>query len=169
MLGRAVAPAALWAVLAVPSSAASAAERPNILWLVAEDLGPHLGSDGTREVTTPRLDRLAAEGTRYTRFFTTAPVCSASRSAFLTGMYQTTIGAHHHRSHRDDGYMLPPGVRVLTDWMRDAGYYTTNVVRIPEGAGLAGTGKIGTSPIEAGRSTRTGGRTSRPTSPSSPR
>ena len=42
--------------------------------------------------------------------FTTAPVCSASRSAFMTGMYQTTIGAHNHRSHRDDGYGLPEGV-----------------------------------------------------------
>lgn len=139
--GRAVAPAALCAVLAAPSPVASAAERPNVLWLVGEDLGPQLGSDGTREVTTPRLDRLAAEGARYTRFFTTAPVCSASRSAFMTGMYQTTIGAHHHRSHRDDGYTLPPGVRVLTDLMRDAGYYTANVVRFPEGVGLAGTGK----------------------------
>jgi arylsulfatase A-like enzyme len=141
ILGRAVASAALWAVLAAPPPVASAAERPNILWLVAEDLGPHLGSDGAREVKTPRLDRLAAEGARYTRFFTTAPVCSASRSAFMTGMYQTTIGAHNHRSHRDDGYTLPPGVRVLTDWMRDAGYFAANVVRFPEGVELAGTGK----------------------------
>jgi arylsulfatase A-like enzyme len=140
LLGRALLPVGLWAALAaVP--VAPAADRPNVLWLVAEDLGPHLGSDGTPEVATPRLDRLASEGARYTRFFTTAPVCSASRSAFMTGMYQTTIGAHHHRSHRDDGYTLPPGVRVLTDWMRDAGYYTANVVRFPNGGGLRGTGK----------------------------
>ena len=61
-----------------------------------------------------------------------APVCSASRSAFMTGMYQTTIGAHNHRSHRDDGYRLPDGVRVLSDWMRDAGYFTANVRELPE-------------------------------------
>ena len=85
-------------------------ERLNILWLVAEDFGPDLGCYGTAQVWSPNLDRLAAEGVRYTRAYTTAPVCSASRSAFMTGMYQTTIGAHNHRSHRDDGYRLPDGV-----------------------------------------------------------
>jgi N-sulfoglucosamine sulfohydrolase len=115
--------------------------RPNILWLIAEDLGPHLGCYGTNQVWTPALDKLAAEGARYTHAFTTAPVCSPSRSAFMTGMYQTTIGAHQHRSHRDDGYTLPPGVRVGTDWMRDAGYFTANIRIFPKELGLTGTGK----------------------------
>lgn len=115
--------------------------RPNILWLIAEDLGPHLGCDGTKEVWTPTLDRLAAEGVHYTRCFTTAPVCSPSRSAFMTGMWQTTIGAHQHRSHRDDGYMLPDGVRVLTDWLRDAGYFTANIRIFPKDFGFPGMGK----------------------------
>src|SRR5689334_10494210 len=119
----------------------AAAPRPNILWLVAEDFGQHLGCYGTKEVWTPNLDRLAAEGVRYTRFFTTAPVCSPSRSAFMTGMYQTTIGAHNHRSHRDDGYTLPDGVRVLTDWIRDAGYFTANVREFPAPIAFKGTGK----------------------------
>lgn len=114
---------------------------PNILWLVAEDFGPHLGCYGTKEVHTPNLDRLAAGGVRYTRFFTTAPVCSPSRSAFMTGMYQTTIGAHQHRSHRDDDYRLPQGVRILADWMRDAGYFTANVRELPPNMGFRGTGK----------------------------
>ena len=127
-------------------SAANAAEapakaHPNILWLVAEDFGPHLGCYGTKEVFTPNLDRLAAEGVRYTRFFTTAPVCSPSRSAFMTGMYQTTIGAHNHRSHRDDGYTLPAGVRVLTDWLREAGYFTANIREMPAAFKFRGTGK----------------------------
>src|SRR6266487_3395094 len=115
----------------VSASGAGSAEpksgRPNILWLIAEDFGQHLGCYGTKEVWTPNLDQLARDGVRYTRFFTTAPVCSPSRSAFMTGMYQTTIGAHNHRSHRDDGYALPKGVRVLTDSMRDAGYCTANL------------------------------------------
>src|SRR5689334_19380723 len=115
--------------------------RPNILWLIAEDFGPHLGCYGTKEVWTPNLDALAAGGVRYTRFFTTAPVCSPSRSAFMTGMYQTTIGAHNHRSHRDDGYRLPPGVRLLTDWMRDAGYFTANVRALGPAMGFRGAGK----------------------------
>jgi arylsulfatase A-like enzyme len=119
----------------------AARDRPNVLWLVAEDLGPELGCYGTPQVWTPNLDRLAAEGVRYTRAYTTAPVCSASRSAFMTGMYQTTIGAHNHRSHRDDGYRLPPGVMVITDRMRAADYYTANVRSLPKSLGFSGTGK----------------------------
>src|SRR5262245_52802074 len=115
--------------------------RPNILWLVAEDFGPHLGCYGTQQVWSPNLDRLAAQGVRYTRAYTTAPVCSASRSAFMTGMYQTTIGAHHHRSHRDDGFRLPAGVKVIPEWFRATGYYTANVREPPAHFGFRGTGK----------------------------
>jgi N-sulfoglucosamine sulfohydrolase len=128
-------------ILTVAVAHSAAPKSPNILWLIAEDFGPHLGSYGTKEVFTPNLDRLAAEGTRYTRFFTTAPVCSPSRSAFMTGMYQTTIGAHNHRAHRDDDYHLPKGVRLLSDWMRDAGYFTANVRELPPKFGFRGTGK----------------------------
>jgi N-sulfoglucosamine sulfohydrolase len=128
-------------ILSVIPAGAAAPKSPNILWLVAEDFGPHLGCYGTKEVHTPNLDRLAAEGVRYTRFFTTAPVCSPSRSAFMTGMYQTTIGAHNHRAHRDDNYQLPKGVRLLTDWLRDAGYFTANVRELPPKFGFRGTGK----------------------------
>jgi arylsulfatase A-like enzyme len=123
------------------SSAQPPAQRPNILWLIAEDFGPQLGAYGTREVSSPNLDRLATDGVRYTRAFTTAPVCSPSRSALMTGMYQITIGAHNHRSHRDDGYTLPAGVRVASDWMRQAGYFTANVVELPASFGFKGTGK----------------------------
>jgi len=114
---------------------------PNVLWLIAEDFGPELGCYGTEQVWTPNLDRLAKEGVRYTRAFTVAPVCSPSRSAFMTGMYQTTIGAHNHRSHRDDGFKLPDGVRVLPDWMRPAGVFTANVVKLPPDFKFKGTGK----------------------------
>lgn len=116
-------------------------KRPNILWLIAEDFGPHLGCYGTKEVSSPVLDALAAKGMRFTRFYTTAPVCSASRSAFNTGMYQTTIGAHNHRSHRDDGFTLPAGVKVISERMREAGYFTANVKELPPEAGFKGTGK----------------------------
>jgi arylsulfatase A-like enzyme len=119
----------------------AAAAKPNILWIIAEDFGNHLSCCGTREVSTPHLDRLAKEGVRYTRFYCTSPVCSPSRSAFMTGMYQTTIGAHNHRSHRDDGYRLPAGVKVLTDWLRDSGYYTANVRHFPASFGFRGTAK----------------------------
>jgi N-sulfoglucosamine sulfohydrolase len=118
----------------------------NILWIVAEDMGPELSSSGTPEVRTPNLDRLAAQGMRFTRAFTTAPVCSPSRSAWNTGMYQTTIGAHNHRSHRPDEpghepHPLPEGVRLVSDWLRGAGYFTGNIVQFPAGVGFKGTGK----------------------------
>src|SRR5438270_14078563 len=142
MSPRALLLAALPFLLPATAPAADASpKKPNILWLIAEDFGNHLSCCGTKEVWTPHLDRLAAEGMRYTRFYTTAPVCSPARSAFMTGMYQTTIGAHHHRSHRDDGYRLPEGVRILTDWFRDAGYYTANVRELPRELGFRGVGK----------------------------
>jgi N-sulfoglucosamine sulfohydrolase len=120
---------------------AAESSRPNILWLIGEDLGVELGCYGTAEVETPNLDRLAKRGVRYSHFFTTAPVCSPSRSAFMTGMYQTTIGAHNHRSHRDDGFTLPEGVRLLTDHLREAGYFTANVRTLPKSIDFRGTGK----------------------------
>lgn len=132
---------AAMAAVVVTGTDVRGADRPNILWLTAEDFGPELACYGTPQVSSPNLDRLAADGVRYTRAYTTAPVCSASRSAFMTGMYQTTIGAHNHRSHRDDGYTLPDGVRVVTGWLRDAGYYTANLRQLPAGVGFKGTGK----------------------------
>lgn len=127
--------------LALSAAAMADTARPNILWLIGEDFGPHLGCYGTKEVSTPVLDQMAAQGVRFTRFYTTAPVCSPSRSAFNTGMYQTTIGAHNHRSHRDDGYTLPKDVRVISDRMREAGYFTANVKELPAETGFKGSGK----------------------------
>ena len=135
-------------LLFVPGSALLAQSDPgarlNILWLIGEDLGQELACYGHPGVKTPNLDRLAAEGLRYTHAFSTAPVCSPSRSAFMTGMYQTSIGAHNHRSHRDDGYALPYGVKVITDWLRAAGYYTGNIRQLgenPDESFFRGTGK----------------------------
>ncbi len=98
-------------------------DQLNILWLDAEDICPDIGCYGNPLVHTPHIDGLADEGAMYTNAFTASPVCSASRSAIFTGMYQTTIGAHHHRSHREDGYQLPGDVKVMTQYFRDAGYF----------------------------------------------
>jgi N-sulfoglucosamine sulfohydrolase len=112
--------------------------KPNILWLIAEDFGQHLGCYGAKEVWTPNLDGLAAAGVRYTRFYN-GHVCSPSRSAFNTGMYATTIGAHNHRT--PNKKPLPEGVRVLSDWMRQAGYFTANLKELPASCGFKGSGK----------------------------
>ncbi|MBD3674198.1 MAG: sulfatase-like hydrolase/transferase [Planctomycetaceae bacterium] len=101
---------------------ASGADRPNILWLSAEDISAHLGCYGYKNATTPHLDQLAKEGTRYTHAFVTAGVCAPCRSAIITGMYQTTLGTHHMRCNA----RLPEHVKPFTTWLRDAGYYCTN-------------------------------------------
>jgi N-sulfoglucosamine sulfohydrolase len=113
--------------------------RPNILWLIAEDFSPDLGCYGNKLVYTPNIDRFATEGVRFTNCFMTGPVCSAARSALATGMYQTSIGAHLHRSHRNDNYRLPEGVHVFTHYFRQAGYHTSNVRTAAPG--VRGTGK----------------------------
>jgi N-sulfoglucosamine sulfohydrolase len=113
--------------------------RPNILWILSEDISPELSCYGTPLVQTPNLDRLAGQGIRFTNAFTTAPVCSASRSAMITGMFQTSIGAHNHRSHRDDGYTLPEPVCLITEYFRRTGYFTANVTTAAPG--VRGSGK----------------------------
>ena len=116
----------------------SAAPRPNILWILAEDFSPDLGCYGNSYVSTPHLDRLAGEGVRYTNCICTAAVCSAARSALMTGMFQTSIGAHNHRSHRDHPYELPDGVRTVTDLFQAAGYFTANCTEPAPGIRVGG-------------------------------
>ena len=102
-------------------------QRPNILWIVGENLKLDLGCYGAQNVKTPHLDKLAIEGERYTKVFSTSPVCAPSRSAFFVGMYQTTTDTHNMRSHREDNYRLPEGVRPITHRLKDVGYYTANL------------------------------------------
>ena len=128
------------AALPAASLPAPAARRPNILWLVGENIDLDLGCYGEKLVSTPNLDRLAAEGVRYTHVFTTNPTCAPSRSAFMVGMYQTSTGTQNMRSHRDDDFRLPPGVRPLTHRLKDAGYFTSNIKTI--GDRSVGTGKL---------------------------
>lgn len=101
--------------------------RPNIVWFIVDDMSPDFSSYGQKLVQTPHVDRLAREGTRFARAFITAPVCSPSRSAMITGMYQTSIGAHQHRSGRGTlKIRLPEGVTPVPVLFRQAGYYTCN-------------------------------------------
>ncbi|MHC4796815.1 MAG: sulfatase family protein [Planctomycetota bacterium] len=95
-----------------------------MLWIIADDFSPDLGCYGASAVSTPNIDRLAAQGIRYTNAFATAPVCSTSRSALITGMYQTSIACHQHRTR--PGVKLPKGVRPITDYFQQAGYFVCN-------------------------------------------
>ena len=119
----------------------TSAEQPNIIWFVVEDMSTDLGVYGNEVVRTPNLDRFARNGTRFLRAFAAHPQCSPNRSALATGMYATSIDAQHHRSHRTDGYTLPQGVRVISDWLRPAGYFTGNVTDMPPEFAWDGSGK----------------------------
>lgn len=103
----------------------AAESRPNIVWIIVDDMSANLSCYGETVIETPHLDKLAASGIKFTKAFVTAPVCSTNRSAFITGMYQTSIGAHHHRSGRGELKIhLPEGVRPIPEYFREAGYYT---------------------------------------------
>jgi N-sulfoglucosamine sulfohydrolase len=100
------------------TNAAQDAERPNIVLLMAEDIGNDLGCYGTKGVKTPILDKLAQEGTRYTRFYTNSPICSPSRTSLMLGMYPTSCNGHNHRSKVTGA----AGLHYMTHFLREAGY-----------------------------------------------
>ncbi len=112
-------------VAAAAAPARAAEPRPNILLLLAEDLGPRVAAFGDPVAVTPRLDQLAQEGTRYTRVFTTAGVCAPSRAALLTGVHAISTGSQHMRT-SDKGYrsVPPPEVKAFPELLRAAGYAT---------------------------------------------
>ncbi|MEE2679089.1 MAG: sulfatase [Myxococcota bacterium] len=118
----------LFLCVLLAGSAAASDRPPNFLLLVAEDLGPRIGAFGDAVADTPNLDRLAAEGVRYTRVFATSGVCAPSRAALITGVSQISIGAQHMRtSSRPEGAyraVPPPEVKAFPELLRAAGYYT---------------------------------------------
>lgn len=129
-------------VLRGEAQAAPAPGRPNILWFVVDDMSANFSCYGEPLIQTPHVDRLAREGTKFTHAFVTAPVCSPCRSALITGMYQTSIGAHQHRSGRGvEKIHLPAGIVPLPVLFQQAGYYTCIGNGLPAGAGGAGLGK----------------------------
>jgi len=117
-------------------AAAEAARRPNVLWITCEDTSPTLGCYGDRFAVTPNLDRLAAEGVRYTRAFSVCGVCAVGRTSLITGVYPVSLGSHHMRCRTT----LPERIKCFSELMRSSGYYATNNVKtdynfpVPKGA-----------------------------------
>lgn len=134
------------------SGAAADAARPNILWIIAEDACRDFGCYSVEAARTPNIDHLASESCLYRNAFATGPVCSASRSAFMTGLYQTRIGAQNHRSHRTREFTRPAGVRLITERLREAGYFTANVRVLPPELGFNGAGKTDWNFFDDGKS-----------------
>jgi arylsulfatase A-like enzyme len=122
-------------LLAANTAGQQPQKRPNILWISTEDMSPHLGCYGDKFAKTPNLDKLAAQGIRYTNVFTTAAISAPCRAGIITGMYQTSIGCMHMRttSYRRSAEnpiqftAVPPHyVKAFTEYMRTSGYYCTN-------------------------------------------
>jgi len=113
------------------SSVAVAADRPNIVFLFADDLGwGDLSCYGKQRVKTPRLDQLAKEGTLFTQFYVAGSVCSPSRTGIMTGHYPARHRVFGHfattQSNKKRGMpdALDPQLTTLTDLMRAGGYRT---------------------------------------------
>jgi arylsulfatase A-like enzyme len=97
--------------------------QPHVLFITCHDLGQHLGCYGQSTVTSPALDRLAAEGVRFARSFCTAPQCSPSRASLHTGLYPHSAGVLG-LAHRPFGWRLDPRVPHTAQLLAQAGYAT---------------------------------------------
>lgn len=115
------------------------AGRPNIVLVLADDIGLRIGAYGDPLANTPNIDRLAREGVRFDRMYATAPVCAPSRSALITGLHQQTLGTMHMRTTPEEkGRILggassfryqavpPDGVKAFPERLRAAGYFASN-------------------------------------------
>ena len=111
------------------STSAFSDDRPNVLWIFAEDTSPWMGcyGDKVNKGHTPNIDGLAERGIRFSRAFVPAPVCSACRSAMMGGKSAIRFNAHEHRSSRGPAKLnLPDGMKLLPQIMKEGGYYTFN-------------------------------------------
>ena len=109
-------------VLLLSIGAGVAAERPNILWITAEDFSPNLGCYGDAFARTPNIDAFARQAVRYTRAFAFAPVCAPSRATLITGVEANALGNPHLRCEMT----LPSEFKGYPVYLREAGYFTSN-------------------------------------------
>lgn len=98
-------------------------EKPNILWLVIEDMSPQfIGAYGNTSSKTPVIDSLLNEGIKFNSAFSTGSVCSASRYSIITGTRTFEYGTGHHRSN----YPIPNYIEPFPKFLKEAGYHTSN-------------------------------------------
>ena len=102
------------------SVSAQVPQKPNILWVMAEDMGQDLECYGMKAVRTPILNKMASEGVLYKAATCTNPISSPSRSAMMTGVHQTVSNSHNHRSNRD--VPLDTRFKPITYYLRQQGY-----------------------------------------------
>jgi arylsulfatase A-like enzyme len=127
--------AAILGALLLAGSARAAADRPNIVFIMADDLGYNdLGCNGQREILTPNIDRLAAEGTRFTQVYAGAAVCAPSRCVLMTGLHTGHARVRDNHGERanvpesEQGQKnrvpLEPDDLTIAELLRSAGYAT---------------------------------------------
>ncbi|TMU57318.1 sulfatase [Flagellimonas algicola] len=103
----------------------AAPETPNILWLVSEDNSKHfLKLYNKNGAFMPNIEALSEKGIVYNNAFSNAPVCSVARSTIISGCYAPRVGAQYHR--RMEFAPMPEGLKMFPEYLREAGYYTTN-------------------------------------------
>jgi arylsulfatase A-like enzyme len=109
--------------LMIMGNIAFAQSRPNILWITIEDTSPQfIGCYGNANARTPVIDKLAAEGVRFSNAFSTGTVCSPSRTAIITGVKTYKTGTGNHRSK----YLVTEFIKGFPYYLQRLGYYTTN-------------------------------------------
>lgn len=117
-------------VLAISLTSFSQESKPNIVYIMADDLGwAELGSYGQKKIKTPNLDRIAAEGMRFTQHYTSAPVCAPARFSLMTGKH----GGHAFvRNNYEIGEWdthqgqlpMPAGEITIAEMLKEQGYAT---------------------------------------------
>ena len=103
------------------------AQRPNIIYIMTDDMGyADLGSYGLKTDQTPNLDKLASEGIRFTDAYSAGPLCTPTRTAFMTGRYpaQTPVGLYEPLTDRDSIYGLSADYPSVASLLKDNGYET---------------------------------------------
>jgi len=97
-------------------------DRPNIVWIVCEDMNPILGCYGDTLARTPNIDRLAETGIVFRHAYASAPICAPARSCLITGVYPTSMGTPHLRQEQT----LPENLKPFPRYLSENGYFTTN-------------------------------------------
>jgi len=110
---------------AAPLNDTKTAARPNIILMVADDLGyGDLSCYGAKEIRTPNVDRLAAEGVKCTQFYVSTPVCAPTRVSLMTGRYPARTSLNTNPNWRDPNAGLNPEEVTIAEVLKTAGYAT---------------------------------------------
>jgi arylsulfatase A len=110
----------------LPSAVADAVEKPNIIFILSDDLAQgDVGCYGQTKIKTPRLDRMAAEGLRFTQAYSGTSVCAPSRSSLMTGLHMGHCPVRANREVQPEGQLpLPESTFTVAQLLTSAGYAT---------------------------------------------